>query len=676
MNRIVGALARKLLISRSGGCQIERRNQGPSYLGSVLVTSLLALGLAQRSHASALFVSSQSGLAPSDCVRWSSLGGDGSLLSNPSIWASRSGLRFRVSKPSDGALRLSDQRTIDGKEICLSSQNSGTLSLEFEQPVTAAGAEVLLPYPTRTNLTIRAYDERGRVILNSSEELVPGASYPSRYMGALGNGDLIKRIEYYSDTGVLTIGHVDIRPGPVRTGGLTLAPSSVIQSDTAPGVMDQTYSVAKNGVTLIPTPDLKVGGRNLESVRLIRGPQHASKFQLFDDGTFVYKPEAGYSGPDQFQFAGTADGGKIVSLPATASINVYYVNSAPRFAGGGDLKVPQDCGPQIVPHWASQMTAGDSQEDKYQRLLWIVNNDQPEMFSEQPTLLNDGTLRFTPAPGISGSAQVTVWLKDNGGTDMGGQDTSSPYQFTIQIVQVPNKPVLGEIPEQTIGEGETLNLRVQAQAKDPNQVLGYSLEQSPRGMIIDAVSGLIRWTPDQNQCPAIYDIVVRVSVVGNIELDDRRLLRVNVLRHAFAPGLKPIPSVHIPANQTFKFKVEPLVAGSNVQFLLGATVSSAVLDAKTGEFSWTPSSTEVGKNSLFLISAFDPSTGRVSSVTTFTLTVDQQTVAAVPTSVSGRGANRIVSAKKSRRSSRKSRNHPKSLKRKSQLKRPCPTTGI
>jgi hypothetical protein len=54
----------------------------------------------------------------------------------------------------------------------------------------------------------------------------------------------------------------------------------------------------------------------------------------------------------------------------------------------------------------------------------------------QPTLAANGTLTFTPAPNANGTATVTVFAVDNGGTAKGGVDTSAAQTFVIAITPV------------------------------------------------------------------------------------------------------------------------------------------------------------------------------------------------------------------------------------------------
>ena len=53
-----------------------------------------------------------------------------------------------------------------------------------------------------------------------------------------------------------------------------------------------------------------------------------------------------------------------------------------------------------------------------------------------------GTLTFQVAPNANGEAHVTVALHDDGGTALGGVDTSVPQTFTITVRPINDPPVL------------------------------------------------------------------------------------------------------------------------------------------------------------------------------------------------------------------------------------------
>src|SRR5207249_716412 len=76
-----------------------------------------------------------------------------------------------------------------------------------------------------------------------------------------------------------------------------------------------------------------------------------------------------------------------------------------------------------------------------QTLAFLLSSDRSSLFSAQPAINPDGTLTFTPATNAVGSATVTVRLKDSGGTEHGGSDTSPAQTFTITLRAVNHAPV-------------------------------------------------------------------------------------------------------------------------------------------------------------------------------------------------------------------------------------------
>jgi ELWxxDGT repeat protein len=109
-----------------------------------------------------------------------------------------------------------------------------------------------------------------------------------------------------------------------------------------------------------------------------------------------------------------------------------FVNTPPSFVKGPDLSVIAISGLQSFPGWASDISQGTPDESA-QSVTFIVANNNKSLFAVQPAIDSTGRLTFAPAPGASGSATVTVVLKDNGGTLGGGDDTSEPQTFTITV---------------------------------------------------------------------------------------------------------------------------------------------------------------------------------------------------------------------------------------------------
>jgi gliding motility-associated-like protein len=148
---------------------------------------------------------------------------------------------------------------------------------------------------------------------------------------------------------------------------------------------------------------------------------------------------------------GTLGGGTDESLPQTFTLSVAPVNDAPAFAKGADIMVLENAGIQVREGWATALSPGPASEAT-QSLSFVVNNDNPALFSRQPALGADGRLTFTPAPGAYGKATVTVLLRDNGGVAGGGTDQAPAQTFAIALLPVNDAPSFTKGPPVSVPE--------------------------------------------------------------------------------------------------------------------------------------------------------------------------------------------------------------------------------
>ncbi len=147
------------------------------------------------------------------------------------------------------------------------------------------------------------------------------------------------------------------------------------------------------------------------------------------------------------------DSDGLLSNTVTRDANVTSVNDAPTFTVGPNLTVVQDSGNQSFNPWATNITPGPVPETGNVSFE-IVSVSTPALFSNAPTVSATGVLTFTPAPGTFGSATVTLHVKDDGGTENGGVDTSADVSFTITVSPRPEAR-----PDQyTLNEDGTLNV--------------------------------------------------------------------------------------------------------------------------------------------------------------------------------------------------------------------------
>ncbi len=136
----------------------------------------------------------------------------------------------------------------------------------------------------------------------------------------------------------------------------------------------------------------------------------------------------------------TSGGGVNTSVPQTFSITATSVNDVPTFAKGADQVVLEDAPPQTIANWATGISAGAANESSQVLTFSVVGNSNPGLFSAAPAIGPNGTLTYTLAPNINGTATITVQLKDDGGTANGGVDTSSTQSFNITATAVNDVP--------------------------------------------------------------------------------------------------------------------------------------------------------------------------------------------------------------------------------------------
>ncbi len=132
---------------------------------------------------------------------------------------------------------------------------------------------------------------------------------------------------------------------------------------------------------------------------------------------------------------GVENGGVDVSGTQRVTLDILPVNDAPAFVRGANQSIPRNAGPQEIVGWATDITPG-ALDEAGQTLSFELSTDNDALFSSLPTLeLVDAaaTLRYTPAAGDSGSATVSVFLKDDGGTANGGSDQSEVQVFSISV---------------------------------------------------------------------------------------------------------------------------------------------------------------------------------------------------------------------------------------------------
>jgi len=172
-------------------------------------------------------------------------------------------------------------------------------------------------------------------------------------------------------------------------------------------------------------------------------PVHGTLSNFITNGNTLkatYTPAQDYYGSDQISFKATNI--YTQSSIETVSITILPVNDAPSFdIATNKITVNEDSPMKTVLNFVSNISKG-AENERSQPVYFVTINDNNSLFSIQPYLRLTGGLIFKPAPNAHGSAHVTAYLIDGGGTANGGQDTSQPKVFTIDIININDPPVI------------------------------------------------------------------------------------------------------------------------------------------------------------------------------------------------------------------------------------------
>ncbi|MFH1682836.1 MAG: putative Ig domain-containing protein [Candidatus Woesearchaeota archaeon] len=213
----------------------------------------------------------------------------------------------------------------------------------------------------------------------------------------------------------------------------------------------------------------------------------------------------------------------------------------------------------------------------------INNNDGTWTFSYIP----DYT--FVQHPRLDGDFQVKVTVSD------GDSLTADAVTFfKVQVLDQNLEPEITSTPVTVAKENQLYQYQVTAQ-DDDGDVLSFHLADNPAGMVINAQTGLIQWTPGyQSQGQHAVEIHVEDNYGGS----DAQWFILNIGDDNRPPVLAPIGAKTGKESEELKF---PLSAtdpdNNNLAFTAKGMPVGAVLNDNgdgTAAFSWTPSASQSG----------------------------------------------------------------------------------
>ncbi len=257
--------------------------------------------------------------------------------------------------------------------------------------------------------------------------------------------------------------------------------------------------------------------------------------------------------------------------------------------------------------------------------LVIQHFDQVGNLAGDPVVLSNyyGYDQEAPALAVADDRLLIFWASQV----PEGAEVLALMATVSEVSQSNRAPVLTAVPSQRVVEGETLSLQLEAvDTDDPSDQLFFSLGSgAPEGLTIDSYTGLITWTPTEEQGPGVYSFEVLVMDDGTPPLGDATVVSISVEEGNQAPVLPTIIDYSIGEGDTVSFSAEATDAdqpeNTLVYTLKGNVPSGASIDPSTGEFNFTATENHGGQSYTITIQATDNGSPALSDTAEFTITV-------------------------------------------------------
>lgn len=252
------------------------------------------------------------------------------------------------------------------------------------------------------------------------------------------------------------------------------------------------------------------------------------------------------------------------------------------------------------------------------QIFWFELVNAPDGMTVQP---DSGILTWTPDERFGGSTNLVSLVV----TDDGVPSLSATQRFTVIVLETNSPPLLPVIPDFTLFEGESWAITNLATDPDlPANSLRFGLAVAPANAAMDMNTGVLAWTPVEEQGGIIHPIVVSVSDDGIPSLSATQSFNVIVLKTNSVPKLDPVGDFTISEGQLLTFTnraSDPDLPGDNLTFMLESAPPNAWIGPADGVFSWSPDEDQGDTTNLISVIVMDDGAPGLSATQSFTVIV-------------------------------------------------------
>lgn len=321
---------------------------------------------------------------------------------------------------------------------------------------------------------------------------------------------------------------------------------------------------------------------------------------ISDNGLFTYTPTE-EDGGQTYSITIRVEDGFGGSVEGTFQLFIEEVNEAPVLGPIGNRRIAAD--------FLTSFTVSATDVDLPAQTLTLSALNLPDGATFDP---GTGLFSWTPTAAQLGTFQVTFMVSDGTATDM------EIVEFTVEIN---TPPVLQAIANQSATENTPFTLTAMASDAEGNG-LTFSLGGSvPAGMTIDPATGVISWTPAEDQGGQTFTVTVVVTDDGASQLSDSVDFMITVIEDNQAPVVQAVNDQTVGAGQTLSVQIQATDADLPAQTLTYSLVNppaNASINASTGLFTFAPTTAQTGMTFTIMVEVSD---GQTSTATSFNVVV-------------------------------------------------------
>ncbi len=321
--------------------------------------------------------------------------------------------------------------------------------------------------------------------------------------------------------------------------------------------------------------------------------------------------------------------GRAFTRTNSFQVVVQEFNQAPGLQVPADITL--DEGTPLPPGTTAVATDADLPANE----LTFSLADAPEGMTIDPVT---GDIAWTPteAQGPSDNL-VAVVVTDFNPWAVNEQRISVTNTFRVTVREVNIAPTLTVPPATTIDEGTAFSATATAADPDlPANSLTFGLAAAPLGFAIDPASGVMAWTPAENQGPANYTIAVVVTDSNPAAANATRLSTTNtfvlsVREVNSPPRMTAIPETTLNEGDSLSVSsaaTDDDLPANIITYTLASAPAGAAISTD-GLVTWATSEADGPSTNRFVVVARDNGTPSLAATNAFTVIVAE--INAAPT---------------------------------------------